>query len=323
MWEYLLGQNKTGLHKIIGSFGDCLQLIDKLKNIINMRKIDTEERERIDNEIRQVSSEINELRKIVGQRREKIFASLQEYSNSSFENILNYLETDLEGVSLNHRLPTDAQIETWLGNNAFQTLSDVYAMLQQDVYELQSEINQWISDKLLQVEIGVESPESSVELKMPEISRYTNQISKFFYNRNSGYLGVLESIFQGIGSLFVGLLTGIRDVFTPNTKIRARNVRDIVSRAKRTYNNMSTDYYANLNKYLNDVCRFMEEKSIDRAKVYLGTLSSQLKKLDQPISKADKQNFENFLKEIVIIENGIQSNLSHLKAYTDGVDWIR
>lgn len=323
LWEYLLGQNKTGLHKIIGSFGDCLQLIDKLKNIINMRKIDTEERERIDNEIRQVSSEINELRKIVGQRREKIFASLQEYSNSSFENILNYLETDLEGVSLNHRLPTDAQIETWLGNNAFQTLSDVYAMLQQDVYELQSEINQWISDKLLQVEIGVESPESSVELKMPEISRYTNQISKFFYNRNSGYLGVLESIFQGIGSLFVGLLTGIRDVFTPNTKIRARNVRDIVSRAKRTYNNMSTDYYANLNKYLNDVCRFMEEKSIDRAKVYLGTLSSQLKKLDQPISKADKQNFENFLKEIVIIENGIQSNLSHLKAYTDGVDWIR
>ncbi len=67
----------------------------------------------------------------------------------------------------------------------------------------------------------------------------------------------------------------------------------------------------------------MEEKSIDRAKVYLGELSSQLKKLDQPISKTDKQNFEKFLKEVEKIENGIQSNLTHLKAYTDGVEWIK
>tara|TARA_B100000745_G_scaffold260250_1_gene183818 strand:+ start:84 stop:287 length:204 start_codon:yes stop_codon:yes gene_type:complete len=67
----------------------------------------------------------------------------------------------------------------------------------------------------------------------------------------------------------------------------------------------------------------MEEKSIDRAKVYLGELSSQLNKLDQPISKADKQNFETFLKEIEKIENGIHSNLIHLKEYTDGVEWIK
>jgi hypothetical protein len=55
----------------------------------------------------------------------------------------------------------------------------------------------------------------------------------------------------------------------------------------------------------------------------LGTLSTQLKKLDQPISKTEKQNFERFLKEITSIENGIQSNLTHLKAYTDGVEWIK
>lgn len=323
LWEYLLSQNKAGLHKIMGSFGDSLQIIEKLKNIIKTRKIETEEREIIDNEINQVSSEINQLRKIVAVKRENIYFSLQEYSNNSFDNILNYLETDLQGIPINHKLPTDRQIETWLGNNAFQTLSDVYAMLQQDVYELQSEINQWISDKLKQVEIEIESPESSIELKMPDIILHTNQISKYFYNKKSGSLGVLESIFQKAGNLFIGLFSGIIDIFTSNEKVRARNIRDVVSRAKRAYNSVSNNYYINVSMYLTAVCRFMEETSIDRAKVYLGTLSSQLKNLDQPISDMEKQNFENFLKEITTIENGIQSNLTHLKAYTDGVEWIK
>lgn len=323
VWEYLLSQNKTGLHKILGSFADCLSLMEKFKKVIGARMVDSEKREGFESEIQQVSKEINQLRKLVATNREEIFTSLKEYSNNSFESILKYLENDLSDIPLNERLPSDQQIEVWLGNNAFQTLSDVYSMLQQDVYELQSEINQWISLKLKQVEIGIESPESSVELKMPEISKYTNQISKYFYTRKSGYLGVLESIFKGLYDLFSGILSGIKDAFTSDDKKREKHIRDIVNRARSTYNNMALDYYANLSKYLTDVCRFMEEKSIDRAKVYLGELSTQIKKLDQPISKSERLNFEKFLTEIPSIERGIESNLSHLKVYTDGVEWLK
>lgn len=323
VWEYLLSQNKTGLHKIMGSFGDCIEVSDKLKKIINTRMIDTEKREGLEKEIKQVSIEINELRKLVADNRQSIYTSLQEYLENTFAYILDYLKQDLDSVAVHLPLPQNHQITQWLEDNAFRTISDVYANLQQDIYELQSTINQWIFEKLKQVEIGIESPDSSISFKMPEINRYTNQISSHYYEKKSGYLGLLESFFEGIGNFLGNIFVAIADIFTADIKKRDRQKRDIISKSRRSYNSISKDCLFNLNQYLNNICRFMEEKSIDRAKVYLGELSSQLKKLDQPISRADKLNFEKFLKEVEKIENGIQSNLTHLKAYTDGVEWIK
>jgi ribosome biogenesis GTPase A len=323
MWEYLLSQNKTGLHKIMGSFGDCLEISDKLKKIINTSMIDAEKSEGLENEIKQVSIEINELRKLVADNRLSIYASLQQYLENSFAYILDYLKQDLDSVASNIPLPLNKQITQWLEDNAFKTISELYSNLQQDIYELQSTINQWISEKLKQVEIGIESPDSSITFKMPEINRYTNQINSYYYEKKSGYLGLLESFFEGIGNFLENIFVAIADIFTTDIKKRDRQKRDIISKSRRCYKNISEECLFNLNQYLNNICRFMEEKSIDRAKVYLGELSSQLKKLDQPISKADKKNFEKFLDEVEKIENGIQSNLTHLKAYTDGVEWIK
>lgn len=323
VWEYLLSQNKTGLHKIIGSFGDCLEMIEKLKKIISTRMIDTEKREKLEKEIQQVSSEINELRKLVADNRQIIYTTLKEYLENSFTGILDYLKQDLDSVHITQTLPQNQQITSWLEDNAYKTISDVYAYLQQDIYELQSTINHWISEKLKQVEIGIESPDSSISFKMPEINRYTNQISSHYYEKKSGYLGLLESFFQGIENFLGNLFGAIGDLFTSDIKKRERHIRDILSKSKRSYNNISKECLFNLNQYLNNICRFMEEKSIDRAKVYLGELSGQLNKLDQPISRTERQNFEKFLQEISDIENKIQSNLSHLQAYTDGVEWIK
>lgn len=323
VWEYLLSQNKTGLHKIIGNFSDCIQVSDKLKKIINARMIDTEKREGIEIEIQQVLLEIKELRKLVADNRQSIYTSLYEYLENTFAYILEYLKQDLDSVDINLPLPRSLQITQWLEDNAFKTISDVHSNLQQNVYELQSTINQWISEKLKQVEIGIESPASSVSFKMPDVNLYTNQISSHYYEKKLGYLGLLESFFAGIGGFLESVFVSIADVFTSDVKKRERQKKDIMSKSMRSYNNISKECLFNLNIYLNDICRFMEEKSIDRAKVYLGELSSQLKKLDQPISKADRQKFEVFLKEIEVIENGIQSNLTHLKEYTDGVEWIK
>lgn len=323
LWDYLLSQNKTGLHKIIGTFGDSLDLMEKLRKIINTRLIDTEKRTGLVGEIKQVSTEINELRKLVADKRQLISSSLQEYLTNAFDNILDYLKKDLETVSPQLKLPESLQITTWLENNAFQTISTVYSSLQQNVYVLQSEINQWISEKLKQVEIGIDGPDTTINFKMPEINKYTNQITSYFYNRNTGYVGILESIFQGIGAILEGIGEAIQSLVTSVVKKREYQIRDIVAKSRKSYNNISKDCVLNLNQYLNEVCRFMEEKSIDRAKVYLHELSSQLQKLDQPISESEKQNFEKFILEISEIENGIQSNLSHLKAYTDGIEWLK
>ena len=323
VWEYLLSYNKTGLHKIIGSFADCLTLMERHRKIINTRMVDSERRVDIKDEIQQVSSEISELRMLVANNRQRISSSLQEFLENSFRNILDYLRNDLNSVPLSQPLPLNQQITTWLENNAFKTISDVYSSLQQDTYELQSTINQWISEKLKQVEIEIENPENPTLFKMPDINRYTNQIGTYYHGTKSGYLGVLESFFARIGDFISDIFSVINDLFTSDNKKRERQIRDIMTKSQRSYNSISKDCLFNLNQYLNNVCRIMEEKSIDRAKVYLGELSVQLKKLDEPISETERENYAKFLNEVAKIEPKIQSNLSHLQAYINGIEWIK
>jgi len=323
VWEYLLSQNKTGLHKIIGDFGDCLAVIEKLKHVLMARMIELEKRETIEKEIQQVSDEVSELRELVAENRKLISSSLVEYLNSSFNETLNYLHADLNSVPIDSPLPEYEKIATWLENKAFLIVSDLQSYLQQDVYELQSEINQWISEKLKQVEIGIDGPDSSIYFAMPDIHKYTHQVSRNYNDKKMGPLGILEAFFAEIGRFIENIFATLSNIVTSDIKIREKRKKDIMSKSRKFCNNVSKDCVTNMNQYLTNICRHMEEKSIDRTKVYLGELSSQLKKLDHPISALEKNNYEKFLKEISKIENGIQSNLTHLQEYIDGVAWIK
>jgi hypothetical protein len=112
-------------------------------------------------------------------------------------------------------------------------------------------------------------------------------------------------------------------VFPSKEKVRSRQIKEIVRRSLKGHNKISVDFEKNLNTYLNKVCRIMEEKSIDRTKVYLGELSNQLTKLDKPVSSFEKSNFENFLREVSALDRSVESNFTHLRDYTDGVEWLR
>lgn len=319
IWEYLLGQNKTGLHKIIGSFGDCLKIIEKLRNIIGARTIDTDKRENLEKEIQLVSAEINELKELVYDNKKNVYTILQEFLQNTLVGILDYLKIHLYSIPISESLPQNQQITGWLENNAFKTISDFSSSLDQHIYKLQSTINRWISEKLEQVDIRINNPNNSILFRMPEI----NQISNHYYEKKLGSFGVFESFFERIERGIKNLSNAIENLFTSETKKRKMYIEDILSKANKGYSNLYNDCLTNLNQYLKDICESMEEKSIDRTRVYLGELSSQLKKLDQPISQNEKQNFEKFLEEIAKIENEIQSSLAHLQVYTDGIEKVK
>lgn len=321
VWEFLLSNNKTGLHKILGSYADLKELIEKLRGIINARLLNAEKRTEVEDEIKHVKNEINELRKFVGEKRMAIYSNLEEYLHNSFMNILNYLQKDLSCVPLTNEFPNKKQISLWLENNAHRVISDIQANLSQNIYILQSEINQWISQKLNQVAASLEGEHPSIKFAMPDITKYTSQINHHMQEPQPGVIGILESILWVIGSFVVEIFISVGDALTPDVKVRAKHIRDTMNKSRKSYNKIAADFLGNLNGHLDGICRFMEEKSIDRTKVYLGELSLQLTKLDSQISTGEKENFEAFLRETAVIENEIASNFIHLKDYTDGIEW--
>lgn len=322
LWNFLLGQSKTGLHRVLGIYADLKVLIDKYRKVITARLLDSEKRASVEEQIAIAHREINEVRNLVEKERSEIYAEAKQYLHNSFDYILKYMETDLQAVSIEASLPSNAQIASWLENNMHRTMSEIHDSVRQAVYVLQSKINQWISQKLNQVELSLETEPDKEAVDLPDVATYMAHINPEFKEDEPGSPGILEQTVWYLFTALAKIYYVVEAIVTSKEKIRKKQTQSIFRKARKGYNTVATNFEKNLNGYLSKVCRLMEEKSIDRTKVYLGALSGQLSKLDKPLSSSEKSGFDDFLNEISKIEQETQSTLVHLKDYTDGIEWL-
>ena len=320
LWEYLINQNRTGLHKIISNFANQLSHIERVKKITNIRLKSSDQRRALEIEISNVEQEILKLKGFVRVKRDAIYTEIKRYVVDRFENVLTHLENELNTITNSELLPTKDRISQYLENEAYKILSDVYEYLQQQSYELQSDVNAWVGEKLKQVELSLENITEKHNLNLPDITKYTSQVYSFFIENSGGYMGILENIVGGIGKALEFIFSGIFDFLTSDHKIINREIKKFLKNSTRSYNNIQTDLLQNVSDYLNGICSTILEKTNDRTNVYLGELKTKAKKLDTPLTPFESKNQNDFIIEIDKIENEINSHYNHLVDYTDGID---
>lgn len=320
LWEYLINQNKTGLHKILSNFANEVEIIRKLRNISKIRLDHTDRREEFENEINKIRNEIKELRTFVAEKREGIYNEINNYIIDRFSNVIDHMHYELNGINQKERLPKANQISDFLENEAHKILSDVYEYLQRETFDLQGDINDWILDRLKQVKLSYDDVSNHEQFQMPDISKYTGQVYSFFINNPGKYIGVFESIIGSIGQALEWLFSGLYDFFTEDDKVLQKEVNKIVSNSRKSYNQIQAQLLRNLSHYLNGICQNMLEKTEDRTNVYLGELNNEVMKLDKPLTDQERNDHLKFIKDLDKIEQAIYSHYNHLNEYTEGID---
>ncbi len=318
VWTFLLKESKSGLHNILGIMSDSMDISKKLQNLIRAKLANSQDRKKILNDISEVKEELLTIRQKISWAKQNIQQKTSNHLQSSFKNITVYLEQELSYMPMEMQLPESSQIVNWLKQNANQIISDAYSQADQELRDLSSEIKFWISTKLKQVDAPIEEPHFSQQFKMPEIGYFTSQVDYLFQDRNTKVFGVLENMFAGIGELFGLFLDFIDQVVTSKANIRRRSINKIIKKADSVYSKITGQFLNNLSYSLNTACEKIQEKSLDRTGVYLGELTNQLNGLDvSSFTEEEIENYNSFLTELEEIESLIQSNVLHLKDYTD------
>ena len=323
LWEYLINQNRTGLHKIISNFANNLELINKLQNISNVRLEHSDKGEVIKAEINKVKNEILNLRFLINKKRDIIYNEINYYIVDRFSNVINHLSNELNEIHVKGGLPNNQRISDHLENEAYKILSDVYEYLQKEIFVLQGDINQWVSEKLKQVELSLDEVINNQQFQMPEISKFTGQVYSFFIDNQGKYIGIFETIIEGIAQVLGWVIEGVANLFTEDKKILKREVQKLVNRSKRSYKQIQTQLLQNVSIYLNGICQGIVEKTSDRTNVYLGELYNESQKLDVPLTFQEKENHTLFIEKLKEIEIQIYSQLNHLKDYTYGMELFK
>ncbi len=320
LWEYLINQNRTGLHKILSNFANEIEIIRKLKNISKVRLEHTDRREEFENEINEIENEIKELRTFISEKRDGIYNEINNYIIDRFNNVIEHMYYELDSIRHKEQLPTTNQISDFLENEAHKILSDVYEFLQRESFLLQGDINCWISERLKQVELSLDDVINNQQFQMPELSKYTGQVYSFFINNPGKYIGIFENILESIGQALEWIFNGLYDFFTEDGKVLKREINKIVSNSRKSYNQIQTQLLGNVSVYLNGICQNMLEKTNDRVKVYLGELNNEVRKLNTPLTDFEKENHIKIIQDLDKIAIAISSQYNHLKDYTDSID---
>ena len=319
IWKFLLEQNKTGMNKLLADYESSLDLLNKLMHVIKSRLIDANRRGEIENDIAQVSRDITQVRKIVPDHIISINNNTKNYIDSSFENLLRYLQTDLETVPLANELPNKSTITKWLQDNANTVLAGVYNNLDLQLADLSRKINLWIGQQLKQVESDLERAYKRSQASLPDIEFYSHYVGSNFDDERARHPGFLETILIGLMNGISSIVTIIEDVFySPETKRKAR-IGHIVRSGKRGYNEIASHLLLCVNVYLNHASQTIVENSVERANVYLHSMDTELKKLSTPLTSDQRANFKSCLRDMQSIHDLLVSKLNNLKDYSEGI----
>lgn len=323
IWSFLLEQNKTGLHKILSILGSSKELVEKYRNIVQLSLKNTSRHEELVIEIANVRIELRELKKYIADNRYTIISQITSIVQNSLDNVIIHLRNQLEAISLNENLPDRKAIAKYLEDNIYRIISQINVEFQQAIYNMQTDVNQWISLKLKQIELSIqnENEYENPQMLSMDVTKYTAQVFSFFQEPSSGYIGILESIVGFVGDVIGTIVEKIGQAFTADVKVRRKEISSICVKAEKGHRKIHKEFIDNINSQLTSICFSVEQKSIDRTNVYLASLNAQIGGLENTISKGKKNSYKSFLEELSTISDNIESCWNYLKDYSDSIEW--
>ena len=313
VWKHLISQNKTGLHRLIEVCNRGLFLSEKLSSIVHARKNDANTRAQLEFEIKNVQTDLKKFIQTVEKDKDRIFHAAEQYLQSTFANLLNSLKSELQGIASSNQLPNKNQVVKWLETNAQKAISDIYVYEQQELSKIQQKINEWVKRRLKQVGI-IENHNDSIQTKATYYPLNT------FFESNFTQSGFLENVLWGIGHWLVSAANQIINAFIPFQVVREKQIEITYNCSVQGYNSILNSFLPHFKNRLSSAIDDIKNKSLERARIYLSELSSQLQKCEQPLHPEEQANFEKLSSIIQCLQFEIGSSLNHLKAYTYGID---
>lgn len=320
VWTFLLEQNKTGMHKLLGDYDSSRQLLEQLLRVISTRLIHAERRSEIEKEVSEVEKEIDDVKTKVPEFVEHVKSLLKSNTEQFFANVLHYLETELRATPLTRQLVSDTDIMRWLEENANRIVRDVYELMNRELASLGDAINQWIAQYLKQMELDLDNASREPAKQLPAVEYYSGFVDSYFEDRRRGHTGILERLLSGIGKTIGNFLEAVEEAFlSPQTR-RELQVKQAMRKSKRVSDRITTDLVFYLHVYLQAYGEVMVDKAVERTKVYLHGLKEQLSQLDTPLTDLERENFHKCKESLMSIDTELYTRYLNLKEYANGIE---
>lgn len=317
LWDNLLKTNKNGLYNLGGLVYGFKDELNKLKNILSAKLIDSNRSEHLKKDIEKVREKLRKFSSVGETNRDTLLEWLEAYINQSVEQKLETLRTELERIPVNAALPNSLAIRQYLETNAVTILTQVFDEVGIKLDNLYSDLNYMVKQELSQIEINKDENYSFLKDKS-RMSSIIKPISDAFFQKNiPNTINVLQGVVSAIEDAVVGIFGFLERLFMGKGSVRNRQITQIVDRARNSYWKVFNGVYNEFSMLVRHQYNAMIRQLKDRADVYINDLNKQLASI-APSNSLERNKIGECISEIDSFESRVERIRNEILKYNGG-----
>jgi GTPase SAR1 family protein len=305
VWDHLLANSKSGLHNLMNIIGQVNIECDRISRTLHTRMLNGDKQMELSNDIQSIKQELSKITHFEKEQRKKMNRWLYDALESEKNFLIAHYKSYLQGISLNHILPDNRTIQTYLIDQFALTAPDIFEQLENKITKLNNELNNWVNSRLQSIEITIDTY-SKIQFKnSEEFDNLLRPIANIFsesYNKEVP-TGLIGNIFYHIFNTINTLGDWLWEIFTNKQVVRNRKVNSIINKLEKCYNEIFEKMYSTFDLLLNTKCDDLLSKVVVRTDIYIAGLNKQIKELNNPLSDSEKKIYNMACDKLSLLDS--------------------
>lgn len=281
LWAFMLNENKVGFYKLYILMKDLQLSIKQLESIIRARALESKDKKKLTEAIGEVRTKIPVLEKYVHSQLRSIQIRMSSNLELRKEKAIGNIQTQLEQVPLDHELPSDDALKSFLIQRGYQIVSSTQEDLNVELNKLKEYIDEWIEMNLKQVRDIIDLGINNQDYKTEEINQIELPAIDFSSTWGRGLLGAFVGTLLGpLGWLGMGLGSIFLDLIFGQESRRAKRIHKTMEKINTAYDKSFTDVKFNFNNLAHEQINVLIEYVNRKLKLYFDDIENQISRYD-------------------------------------------
>lgn len=317
IWDYLLANNKSGLHNLLNIIGQISLEYERTARTLQTRLLSGDKQREISGSLASTQSELEQIKSFEDLERQKmirwLFETLQTEKGFLIANYRNYLLN----VGLNSALPNNQNVRAYLIDQFSVIAPEIFELLEDKIADLNNELNVWVGEKLQSVEVKIDkyskqqfkNSENFNQLLRPIINIFSESYGKTVpTNLIGNILYHIVNAVEAFGDV-------IWEIFTDKQAVRNRKINGIVTKLEKCYDEVFDQMYFIFHNHLNHKCDELLEKVVDRTNIYVSGLRKQISELKKPLTDSEKNIYTLACDNLASLDNQCEAIKLQIEDY--------
>lgn len=316
LWNFIINENKYGLYRLALIIQEIQKSTNDFTDLLSVRVLEHGKREKLEEIIKSIYSKIPQLQKDFNLRIKEFKNYLSNYLENRKGKILIDLEKWLKSIPVATDFPSNVAIKQFLKIELNKVLQDANKEYIGFIIKQKDFIDQWIESHLRQLREMLSANASKKLFDFKDVEEFETPKADLSSAFGMGILAFLVTAAlappMAIGA---AIITFFSSLIMSSESIRVKKISKTLEKSRDIYDKSFQTLISTYFELIVEQSAHIETYAEKKLSLFFEDISTQMEKLQNPMSDQEKSSYELAFEKIRAIQRKMQLAEIELLSY--------